>query len=101
MKTRTHLKRFVGQTLTLTSQYCYKDDKGHRGHLVKYVQDQDGNNLAQHLWIKTRFKITPRHGDIIMMTGDVHKYGRMGRKTFGQEDYGLTNVLAKVVVPVL
>jgi hypothetical protein len=88
---RHELRRFSGQRITVTAEYIYEDIELGRGHLVRRVQDIDGERISDHLWVKVA-RVDggkPKNGDLAIIHGEVTKYGVLERGAGVREDYDI------------
>lgn len=92
---RKRLREHCGKCIHVTAEYHYRDRHKKRGHLIRIVQDQEGEILAGHLWVKGSVPSGIKKGTVVIVSGNVEKYGKLGRKAFEQEDYGLFDVKMK------
>jgi hypothetical protein len=88
---REKLRSMSGKKVTVTAEYIYEDIELGRGHLVRHVQDSEGQYVADHLWLRVARVdgYDPKNGDLVIIHGEVTKYGALQFKGGVREDYDI------------
>ena len=94
---RNRLRTLSGQTITVTGEYVRPAKDRYDSHLIRRIQNEEGRQLCDHLWIECKIRKQPSFGDTVVITGEVVKYGKFSYRKQLTEDYALGSVRCSVL----